>query len=106
MAFVWLFANQAMFSHSHLLYGGQVITHAHPYTPDKNSNSPFQSHKHLPGVAFFLDLITSLNVDTFGNLPFFLFLLALLAFVPIPRQITFYHECSSTGTDRAPPGVF
>ncbi len=106
IAFVWLFVNQAMYSHSHILSGGQIITHAHPYTPDKNSNSPFQSHKHLPGVAFFLDLITNLNVDMFGALLFFLFLLALLAFVPISRTINSYQEYYATGTGRSPPVLF
>jgi hypothetical protein len=103
ISFGWLFANQAMNTHSHLLFGGQVITHAHPYTPDKGSHSPFQSHRHLPSVAFFLELISSLNIDSFGFLPFYLAFLSLIALVPITRTIISPLLYSSLGTGRAPP---
>ena len=103
ISFGWLFANQAMNTHSHLLFGGQVITHAHPYTPDKGTHSPFQSHKHLPSVAFFLDLITSLNIDSFGFLPLYLVFLSLIALVPISRTVTPLLQYSSPGSGRAPP---
>ena len=102
-SFVWLFVNQAMNSHSHLLMGGQVITHAHPYTPDKNSHSPFQSHKHLPSVAFFLDLITSLNVDSFESLLVVLFLLFTIASVPLLKLELVCQKYFSSGDSRAPP---
>ena len=102
-ALVWLFANQAMNMHSHILLGGQVITHAHPYKPDKNSNSPYQSHKHQPSVAFFLDLISSLNVDSFGSIQAFLFLLTILAILTVTTTISPYLEYKSSGTSRAPP---
>ena len=104
-AFLWLFANQAMNRHSHLLLGGQVITHAHPYTPDKNSHSPFQSHKHQPAVAFFLDLITSLNLDSFESLQVFLFLLAIVSIVPLIRSEIFSQKYFSFGDSRAPPAM-
>jgi len=103
ISFGWLFANQAMNTHSHLLFGGQVITHAHPYTPDKGSHSPFQSHKHLPSFAFFLDLITSLNLDSFGFQPLYLVFLGLIALVPIARTVTPHLHYSSPGSGRAPP---
>ena len=102
-SFVWLFANQAMNSHSHLLMGGQVITHAHPYTPDKHSHSPFQSHKHQPSVAFFLDLITGLNVDSFESLLVFLFLLSMVATVPLLRSELDCQKYILSGDSRAPP---
>ncbi|NWJ53121.1 MAG: hypothetical protein HXX14_19900 [Bacteroidetes bacterium] len=47
-AICWLFTNAVINQHSHLLQNGQIITHAHPYTPDKNKPSPFQSHQHSP----------------------------------------------------------
>jgi hypothetical protein len=103
VSFVWLFANQAMYTHSHLLNGGQVVTHAHPYTPDKNSHSPFQSHKHQPSVAFFLDLISSLNVDSFVPTSVFLAFLSILALVPILHAKFSFQECHSFGISRAPP---
>ncbi len=103
VSFIWLFANQAMNSHSHLLLGGQVITHAHPYTPDKDSHSPFQSHKHQPSVAFFLDLVTSLNVDSFGGLLVILLLLAIVSTIPPFQQEQVKQEYFSFGESRAPP---
>ncbi len=47
-AICWLFTNAVINQHSHLLQNGQIITHAHPYTPDKSKSSPFQKHKHSP----------------------------------------------------------
>ncbi|MDP4210639.1 MAG: hypothetical protein Q8928_17660 [Bacteroidota bacterium] len=47
-AVCWLFTNAVINQHSHILPNGQIITHAHPYTPDKGSSSPFQSHQHSP----------------------------------------------------------
>jgi hypothetical protein len=44
----WLFTNAVINQHSHLLQNGQIITHAHPYTPDKSKSSPFQKHQHSP----------------------------------------------------------
>ncbi|MEI6276375.1 MAG: hypothetical protein WCP08_10315 [Prolixibacteraceae bacterium] len=105
VSFAWLFANQAMYSHSHLLIGGQVITHSHPYSAQKDSHSPYQSHQHLPSVAFFLDLISSLNVDSSGFPVSFLFVLGILAIVPFSRTNSYYPEYNAPGTSRAPPRV-
>jgi hypothetical protein len=105
ISFAWLFSNQAMNGHSHLYSGGQIISHAHPYTPDKNSHSPFQSHKHQPSIAFFLDLITSLNLDSFGILLFALFISSIFAAIPLLRQVPSYQECYSFHVGRAPPGL-
>lgn len=102
-ALAWLFTNQAMYSHAHLLRGGQIVRHAHPYTPDKNSHSPFQSHEHNSSVAFFLDLITSLNVDSFGSMKFFLIFLTFLATVPVIKSVLPYQPCYFYEVGRAPP---
>jgi len=55
---LWLFTNASINQHSHIV-NGVVITHSHPYTPDKNSNSPFQSHKHTSLEIFLLDQIAN-----------------------------------------------
>lgn len=47
-AICWLFTNAVINQHSHLLQNGLIITHAHPYTPDKSKSSPFQKHQHSP----------------------------------------------------------
>lgn len=53
-----MFTNIAVNQHSHLI-NGMVITHAHPYNADKNTHSPFQSHKHTSSVLFILDQLTN-----------------------------------------------
>ena len=103
ISFGWLFSNQAMNTHSHQLVGGQIITHVHPYTPDKGSHSPFQSHKHLPSIAFFLDLITRLNLDSFEQFQVFLFILGVVAIVPVIQSVAPINESCSFGISRAPP---
>ena len=43
---LWSFSNAVVNQHNHKLVSGGIITHAHPYTPDSHSNTPFQSHSH------------------------------------------------------------
>ena len=102
---LWLFANQAMNSHAHILYDGQVVRHSHPYTPDKNSHSPFQSHKHTPSVAFFLDLISNVLIDSFGSIPLVLALLAVLEIVRVSLSKKLFYRFCASGSGRAPPMV-
>lgn len=54
----WLFINAAINQHSHILYNGEIITHAHLYTADKNTKSPFQSHSHSKATLFILSTIS------------------------------------------------
>ena len=55
---LWLFTNASINEHSHVI-NGRIVTHSHPYTADKNSNSPFQSHKHSSYELFFLAQIAN-----------------------------------------------
>ena len=102
---LWLFANQAMNSHAHILNDGQVIRHSHPYTPDKNSHSPYQSHKHAPSVAFFLDLISNVLIDSFGDVILVFALLAVLEILRIARSEKLLFQFYSSGSSRAPPVI-
>lgn len=53
---VIIIVNQAVFTHSHLLSNGQIISHAHPY--DKNNDTkPFKSHHHTKSVILFFENI-------------------------------------------------
>jgi hypothetical protein len=58
-AICWLFVNAAINQHSHILHSGYVITHAHPFTADKNPTSPYQSHKHSSAGYFFLSTVSN-----------------------------------------------
>ncbi len=55
----WLFQNAAVNEHSHLLNNGTIITHSHPYVPDTNNKTPFQSHRHTAIDFFVINSITN-----------------------------------------------
>ena len=89
-AICWLFTNATIFQHSHILDTGETITHAHPYSADKNPTTPFQSHSHsktsilllstISNPAVILGLIISiLGIDLFRT--------ASIRFVFIERLI-------------------
>ena len=66
MTVMWLFFNLTVNSHTHLLYDGVLITHAHPFHPvngDPDAQSP---HKHsgneLKLLSLFSTLITTILV--------------------------------------------
>jgi hypothetical protein len=105
ISLLWLFANQAMNSHAHILYDGQVIRHSHPYTPDKNSHSPFQSHKHSPSVAFFIDLISNVLIESLGTIPLLLALLVVLEIVRAALNKKLLYQFCASGSGRAPPAI-
>lgn len=45
LAFLFQIYNKAIYTHSHLLDDGTIITHAHPYTKTDNSG-PVTNHSH------------------------------------------------------------
>jgi len=59
--------NKAVFTHTHLLDDGTMVTHAHPY--DKHSDSsPYKHHHHSKfEITFFLlaDLLFFVSLGTF-----------------------------------------
>lgn len=62
--------NNLIYTHSHILEDGRVITHAHPF--DKSSDTdPFKSHLHTSSELIFL-----------ANMTFYLpiFILAIISF--------------------------
>ncbi len=52
-----LLLNSIVYQHAHKLDDGQVITHAHPYQSNPESESPFEKHSHSEGEFWLLDLI-------------------------------------------------
>jgi len=52
-------ANKAVFTHSHLLLNGQVISHAHPYNKT-NDSAPFKLHHHTQTELFFYENLETL----------------------------------------------
>ncbi|MCE1199490.1 MAG: hypothetical protein LWW85_11020 [Marinilabiliales bacterium] len=102
-SYFWLIFNQARYSHVHYIDGHQILTHAHPYVPDKDHHSPIQSHSHSAGLAFFLNLITTFKIDTVGefiSLTLFVYYLSVF-FIPYPFRIHSFRLDS--GESRAPP---
>lgn len=101
-SFAWLFFNQVKNSHTHLV-GGQIITHAHPYTPEKQSDSPIQTHKHLPSVAFFYEQITTIQLDSFGYPPIHRMFQGKVTSLPEPLPVFAARGFGSAGIGRSPP---
>lgn len=63
-----LILNQSLFLHSHILYGGSFIQHAHPYDKSQNTNDRGETHHH-----------SNIEIVLFENLSiFFIFFLGLL----------------------------
>jgi len=58
----WLFINNTINKHYHVLKSGYIVYHAHPYQHEKNAESPFQSHHHSDHEFFILDLISNVLV--------------------------------------------
>ena len=51
-----LFYNTAINIHSHQL-GGNIITHAHPFTKNSETSPPFQNHQHTTVELFLLSKV-------------------------------------------------
>ncbi len=68
---IWLTLNSSINIHSHKLPSGEIIHHAHPYTPGE-TNAPFESHHH-----------TQIEYLLIGQLTFFLIAFSLLSLTVI-----------------------
>jgi hypothetical protein len=60
--------NKAVYTHTHLLADGTIITHAHPYTKT-NAPGPVTNHSHTQNQLFLLSV---------AELLFFFFVAALI----------------------------
>ena len=71
-AVVWLFVNATVNRHSHLLAGGYIISHAHPFPKVPLDSGPDKSHQHSEKELFFLSLISDpvTSAITFSILTF------------------------------------
>jgi len=101
-AICWLFINAAINQHSHVLVSGEVITHAHPFTADKNTTTPYQSHKHSKSSFFLLSTISNpatVFAAIIAVLSIKLFKTATIRFAIIEKSIqkTFYNVNNSRG---------
>lgn len=101
-AICWLFVNAAINQHSHILISGEVITHAHPYSADKNPASPYQSHNHSNTSYFFLSTISNpatVFAAIIAILSIELFKAAIIRFGIIEKSIqkTFFYVNNSRG---------
>ena len=102
---LWLFTNASINQHSHII-NGTIVTHAHPYKIDKNSNSPFQSHKHSNFLLFILDqisnpitiLIITIGLSAILFRKIFSVLIQYISITPNTDYLYF-------GTFRAPPSL-
>ncbi len=105
-AICWLFTNAVINQHSHLLQNGIIITHAHPYTPDKSRSSPFQSHHHSPlaldALAQISNPLTVLGIAA-AILSVLLFFIKAISFRIFDDPLVILSQ--GTISNRAPPAI-
>ncbi|MDP4184259.1 MAG: hypothetical protein Q8862_03740 [Bacteroidota bacterium] len=99
-AVCWLFTNALVFQHSHILANGEIITHAHPYTPDKNNHTPFQSHKHSAKAFFILGQLSS------PSTLLVIFTAALSLFLAKLYTISINYSCNIPRKDYSYYGIY
>ncbi len=58
-AIISLFFNATVNKHYHLLSSGQVIQHAHPFSNNTDSQTPFQNHNHSKTELIILNILTN-----------------------------------------------
>jgi hypothetical protein len=97
---VLVIANRIVFTHSHILDNGKVISHAHPYNKT-NDSEPFKSHHHTQAELFFFP-----HIEIYFSFVF----LSLNLFYPLPRENHFVYSEKKATLDvitsqkcRAPP---
>ncbi len=92
--------NKILYTHSHILSNGTVITHAHPY--DKSAdNSPFKSHQHGSVELVILSAVSFLPAI---YLTFFLAIISQKTYLIIPFLGEKYlFNCWRKINGRAPP---
>ncbi|PWD98053.1 hypothetical protein [Marinilabilia rubra] len=66
-----LILNKALFTHTHITKGGQIISHSHPFKPETGNNSP-AAHQHTAVQFHLLD-----NLQLFFPILFLFISLAL-----------------------------
>ena len=100
----WFIINSVAFRHYHQLSTGNIITHAHPYQPQKSDNYPFQSHPHSNMDYIILSLIcdpffclTAIFIAVFLFFPAFKIIQSILEKFYISREYTWSY------TYRGPP---
>jgi hypothetical protein len=57
-AVIWLFVNASINWHVHILPGGYMISHAHPYKKAPSGSFPFERHDHTRAELVLFSLIS------------------------------------------------
>jgi len=102
----WLFTNSIINQHSHITSSGIIITHSHPYTPDKNNHSPFQSHTHDANTLFLLAQLSNPLISFFSI--YFLIVIISISALNLFSRYIFRVPLKNyffSGIYRAPPAM-
>ena len=102
-----LFYNQAANWHLHKLPNGILVEHAHPYTNNSSSESPFQNHQHSSLEIHILAIISSfVGLAIVLSLNLVLLTRAPLKIARIAKSlIVKYSYHSSFAPHRGPPQI-
>ncbi len=61
VVFAFQIVNKSLYTHSHILAFGQVVTHAHPFDKSDDNGDP-KSHRHTQAEMIILDQVNILFV--------------------------------------------
>ena len=67
-AVVWLFSNTVVNRHIHVLSGGYIIVHAHPFAKSQADPKDPNPHKHTRKELFLLDLFFTIIFSSIAAL--------------------------------------
>lgn len=92
--------NKSIFTHSHKLGNGIIITHSHPYNTAKDT-TPFKEHHHSQSQLLFYASIDIVFVAIFFVLG--LKLIINTRNIKLYRKILHHLFCKTTNSGRSPP---
>lgn len=99
--FGFIIVNKALYTHSHVLAFGQVVTHTHPF--DKSERETGKSHRHTQAEMLILDQINNIFCSLTLMMIVALFAPRIISQSCIIRKTTAVYFFSSSG--RSPPST-
>lgn len=95
-----LIANKGLFTHTHKLDDGSVVTHSHPYDK-KNDSEPFKKHHHTKAELLFFENLNILFLSIILIIAIFIFIRKKVSFVNVEN--IYFGLLAFSYLGRAPP---
>lgn len=109
LSVLFVFANNVIFIHTHILPDGGIIIHAHPLPLNSKNQAPYpaKNHTHTPDeYLFFTQIFNLLRITLIGLFIFIIFIIS--NFCPISYfSIKLYNSVNyGVKSPRSPPLLF